>query len=168
MSDLRRRLEALEAAAAHEQQVAPYAAVQPPRPSFETVLAGLDLVLNGLRTGKCDFAYTAMLWEDGCPLQLTSLRTMAGATADEHEALWPWCVFVERWVYGIPAESLPRTAAAYAAWLGQYRRMVAFIESRTDDELAALALAEETDPLFWSADQRAAMDLYARLVEEET
>lgn len=147
------RLDALEQAAIVVWQAAqaePARIEPPPPPAFDAVLAEFTTVLNAIDQGKCSF------W---CGY----FNSCAPTQAEHSRLCWP-CQFVTRCLREYNFDVEP-TVAAYRAWIVEHARWIAFTRSRTNAELEALATANETDELFWTAAQRRVMDDYARLME---
>lgn len=123
--------------------------IRPAPPAFDDVLAKFDIVLDAIDAGKCSF------W--------CGYFNSCAPTQEEHSRLcWP-CQDVSRAMreYGFEVEP---TVAAYRDWIVEHGRWIAFAQSCTDDELDALASADETDPILWTAAQRQVMSDYTRLV----
>ncbi len=158
---LESRLTALEALEAQEAQQPAIARVYvpPPPPSFDAVLADLDLVLAALGDGRAHVGRLMSTWRNGTEIPGYGLWGMPDPIV---------CAA------GIRVSGLMRdygatdlkTAAEHIAWIAEHRWAVAFYSSRTDAELDHLA-GMDGDPLFWTPEQHALGAEWARLVEGE-
>lgn len=141
-------------------------------PAFEDALGQLDRVLTAIEARHVEHAmfsygsariapsYFLPPWE---AIHTDNPRN-ARIPDDERQALDLACRWVSSYIVDMPDG--PKTMSEIAAWVRQYRRLVAFDVSLTWDEIDLLEAMDGTDPLFYTADQRALSDRYDGQVGE--
>ena len=83
---------------------------------------------------------------------------------DEVKALRSLCNGLNSYIEDLP--NGPQTMSEIAAWLRQYRRVLAFYATLTWDEIDLLEAMEGADPLFYTPDQHALADRFDEQVGE--
>lgn len=139
-------------------------------PVFEDALGQLDRVLAAIEAGHVERgpyplegvriapSWFLPAWEAAH----TDSPRNARIPDDERQALDLACRWVNAYIVDMPDG--PKTMSEIAAWVRRYRRLIAFHVSLTWDEIDLLEAMEGTDPLFYTADQRALAERYETLI----